>query len=158
MLIETTDRELIDWLMESLEGQDAPAPHEAEGICRAYRRQEPRYPLRAACIVRGAVGESAARAELAGYTRNVSRRGLGLLLPGVLNQGEVVEVEVTPEGHPSVFMTGMVRYCRYAGKGQHEVGLNLIAVRSERNQYGKEGMPEEMLNRLRECGQRERQY
>jgi hypothetical protein len=149
MLIETTDCELIDWLMESLEGQDAPAPHEAEGICRAYRRQEPRYPLRAGCSVRGAAGEPAVRAELAGYTRNVSRRGLGLLLPGVLNQGEVVEVEVTPEGHPPVFMTGVVRYCRYAGKGQHEVGLNLTAVRTDQTQYGREGMPEEMLARLR---------
>lgn len=149
MLVEAVERQTIDALIEELDAraaQDGFANGEGRWACR---RQEPRYPFRAACKVRGSSIDAAGPGSLTGQTRNVSRHGLGLLIRGVFSTGEVIEVQITPPGQPPVYMAGVVRYCRYAGNGYREIGMRLLAARPERILCGQAGMPKELLDRLR---------
>src|SRR5438105_4466351 len=95
---------------------------EAYWVCQ---RKHPRSVFRAGCIVYFFPQGSSTIASLHGRTRNLSRSGVGLLIRRVFRQGEPVEVEVVLPDRPSMYMAGMVTFCRYAGRGYHEIGVSL---------------------------------
>lgn len=94
----------------------------------ASRRRHPRHPFRVDCAVRYLVPDKEEVVCVPGRTRNLSRSGLAFLARRMFNRDEAVEVEVTPHGRPRTFMAGLVRFCRYAGQGYHEVGIELKTV------------------------------
>jgi hypothetical protein len=94
------------------------------------RRRHPRYPFRVDCTVRYLVSDKEEVVCMLGRTRNLSRSGLAFLARRMFNREEAVEVEVMPHGRQRAFMSGLVRFCRYAGQGYHEVGIELKAVGS----------------------------
>lgn len=154
MRMDTTGGETVEALIDAL---DADAAEAGEGhraapdpARRASRRQDPRYPFRATCLVRSPSACATGLPRLSGHTRNLSRYGLGLLVRGSFSTGDVVEVQIAPTGHEPVFMAGVVRFCRYAGRGYREIGVQLLATRSEPILSGQEGVPPELLAKLRE--------
>jgi hypothetical protein len=92
------------------------------------RRRHPRYPFRVDCVLHYLVTEEKEVVCVSGRTRNLSRGGLAFLARRMFNRDEAVEVEVTPHGRQRTFMAGLVRFCRYAGQGYYEVGIELKAV------------------------------
>ena len=88
-------------------------------------RDLPRHAFRTVCMVRFMSASTGTFFALKGRTRNLSRRGLSLLVRRVFTLGEPVEIELRPRGRPATFVTGLIRFCRYAGRGYHEVGVEL---------------------------------
>jgi hypothetical protein len=95
------------------------------------QRRHPRYAFRADCVVRFMPAGSFTVAAMPGRTRNLSRNGLGLLVGRVFTSGDPIEVEVTLPGQGTLFLAGRVRFCRYAGRGFHELGVLLKASSPE---------------------------
>lgn len=89
------------------------------------QRRHPRSPFRATCTVYFFPQASATVSSLPGRTRNLSRSGVGLLVRRVFRTGEPIEIEVSVLDRPSMFMAGVVTFCRYAGRGYHEIGVCL---------------------------------
>jgi len=116
----------LDYLLDELDvsGQHVEADWSS-------RRRHPRYPIRVDCSVHFLMSEEKEVVCVSGRTRNLSRSGLAFLARRMFNRHEIVEVEVTPRGRPRTFMAGQVRFCRYAGQGYHEVGIELKAVGSK---------------------------
>lgn len=132
MAIEALDCELLDGLLDELDVK-ARQQHVGERtddywVCQ---RRHPRYPFRAICMVRFLMPGSYTISELPGRTRNLSRNGLGLVVRRVFSSGEPIEVEVMLPNRPVMFMAGLVRFCRYAGRGYHEIGIQLKVARPE---------------------------
>jgi hypothetical protein len=95
---------------------------------KSVNRKHARHPFRAECTVRFFPADSDESRSMAARTRNLSRGGLGLIARRVFALGEPVEVELTLPERGMVYMAGLVRFCRYAGLGFHEIGLQLKAV------------------------------
>lgn len=129
MASELIDCSLLDGLIDELDikAQDQHVGERSEEYWVCQRRY-PRHPFRVVCKVRFPMPGSTTVTELPGRTRNLSRNGLGLLVRRVFTAGEVVEVEVLPPGHDPMYMAGVIRFCRYAGRGFHEVGIQLRAA------------------------------
>ncbi len=64
---------------------------------------------------------------------SANTRGIRSARPArfVFSPQEPIEVEVTLPGRPRMFMGGLVRFCRYAGRGYYELGIELKAAASE---------------------------
>ena len=148
MVIEAIDCEPIEGLIDEL---DAKAEDEHLLAPSQRRRQCPRYPFRAACTILSPSAGETNSAKLGGHTRNLSRGGLGLLVRGVFSTGTVLEIQVAPAGREPVFMAGVVRFCRYAGRGYREIGVELLAARPEPIRSRQAGVPSELLEELRSC-------
>jgi len=54
-----------------------------------------------------------------------------LLVRRVFAVGEALELEIHVPGRPKMYMAGLVTFCRYAGRGHHEVGVSLKAAQSK---------------------------
>lgn len=120
---------LLDDLLDKLDlnGQRLGTGSETEKRGNTQRR-ETRHPFRAPCCVRCFAPGSCTVNELAGRTRNLSRNGVGLLVRRMFNTDEPVEIEIHAAGKPPMFFAGLVRFCRYAGQGYHEIGVFLRAA------------------------------
>lgn len=129
---EVIDCEVLDDLLDELDikARDQHAGERSEEYW-ACQRRHPRHPFRVGCKARFLMPGSMALSMLPGHTRNLSRNGLGLLVRRVFVFGEPIEVEVLPPGRPPMFMAGVVRFCRYAGRGFHEIGVQLKAASAE---------------------------
>lgn len=88
-------------------------------------RRHKRYAYRVDCKVRIYCAGAERPIELPGRTRNLSCGGVGLLIRRVFVVNEPVEVEIPRRGQPTLFMVGLVRFCRYVGQGYHEIGVEL---------------------------------
>lgn len=132
MAVGTRDCELLDALLDELDirGRQQHAGERTDDYWVCQRRF-PRHPFRTICKVRFLNTGSFSIAELPGRTRNLSRNGLGLVVRRVFASGEVIEVEILPPNRPPMFMAGLVRFCRYAGRGYHEIGLQLKVASPE---------------------------
>lgn len=126
MEVDLDKAELLNTLLDEL---DLRAQQQQVGdrdddywVCR---RQHARHPFRAPCVVRFFQPGGSTIMELAGRTRNLSRNGLGLLVKRVFRTGEPMELEVHVPGKSTMFMAGLVAFCRYAGRAYHEIGLGL---------------------------------
>ena len=95
------------------------------------RRRHQRYPFRVGCTVRFVAPRGDCIASIPGRTRNLSRSGLGLLVRRLFTLDEPIEVDFSPSVCPHRVMAGLVRFCRYAGEGEYEVGLEFKAIASK---------------------------
>lgn len=89
------------------------------------RRRRPRYTFRTPCSVRFLPPGATKLSEWPGRTRNLSRSGLALLVRRAFSLGDAVEIELKLANQATMFMAGIVTFCRYAGGGYHEVGVGL---------------------------------
>lgn len=119
---------LLDELDAKAQRQHASERSDSYWVCQ---RRYPRHPFRAQCTVRFLPVGSATVSELPGRTRNLSRSGVGLLVRRVFGIGEAIELELKAPQRPKMYMAGLVTFCRYAGRGFHEVGVALKAAQSE---------------------------
>jgi PilZ domain len=96
------------------------------------QRQGTRHRFRCNCLVRFFASAAREIGALPGRTRNLSRRGVGLLVRRPFTDGEVIEMELgkRPSQAPT-FLAGEVRFCRYAGRGYYEVGVALKSAQNE---------------------------
>jgi len=144
------DCALLDGLIDELDVK-AQSQHVGERSDQYWvcQRRHPRHPFRVQCKVRFPMPGSTTVTELPGRTRNLSRNGIGLLVRRVFITGEVVEVEVLPPGRQPVHMAGVIRFCRYAGRGFHEVGIQLRAAGPEPIMSRNSSIPLGVLSWLR---------
>lgn len=91
-------------------------------------RRHPRHPFRSACLVHFFPQGSSSVGTMAGRTRNLSRSGLAVLVRRVFRSGEPIEVALTLPDRPPMYVAGITTFCRYAGRGYHEVGVSLRAA------------------------------
>lgn len=125
MSTQTVDHKALDRVLNELDVRAKETPQTDEDSYWVCQRRFPRYPFRANCTVRFLPAGSFSVTKLVGRTRNLSRTGLGFLIRRVFNSGDPVEVEVLFTDRPRVFMAGLARFCRYAGNGFYEVGMEL---------------------------------
>lgn len=132
MAIRTMDPQALNRLLDELDirskHSDGKTEQESYWVCQ---RHHPRHPFRADCKVRFLPTDSFSVAELPGRTRNLSRGGLGFLVSRVFALGDPIEVEVKLPDRRTMFLAGLTRFCRYAGRGYHEVGIVLKAASPE---------------------------
>ncbi|MEP0841689.1 MAG: PilZ domain-containing protein [Phycisphaerae bacterium] len=123
------DCQVIDSLIDELDVK-ASAHHLADQSASYWvcQRRHPRHPFRVPCRVRFLTPGVFTVKVLPGRTRNLSRSGIGLVVRRVFAVQEPIEVEVLAPGRPATFMAGVVRFCRYAGRGYHEIGVQLRAA------------------------------
>jgi len=119
---------LLDELETRAQQQHLKKHSDSEWSCQ---RKHARNPFRAACNVHFFAQSSFAVASLKGRTRNLSRSGVGLLVRRVFRVGEPLEVEILVPDRTPMYMAGLVTFCRYAGRGYHEVGVALRAAGSK---------------------------
>jgi len=132
MPVDTTDYQALDYLLDELDVRaQKHTAEDAEDAYWACQRKHPRHPFRVGCTVRFMPSGSKLVAAMAGRTRNLSRGGLAVLTRRVFSLGDPIEVEVTLPGRPKMFMAGLVCFCRYAGRGYYELGIELKAAASE---------------------------
>ena len=132
MPVDTPDDESISSFLDELEDR-ARQRYDAERrkdhwVCH---RRYPRHPFRAPCVARFLCKGSLDVTELPGRTRNLSRSGVGVLVRQVLAIGEALEVEVQAPNRLTMYVAGLVIFCRYAGRGYHEVGMSLKVAQSK---------------------------
>ncbi|GMU22915.1 MAG: hypothetical protein AMXMBFR13_29990 [Phycisphaerae bacterium] len=132
MPADTIDSEVLDTLIDELDlkSENAHCADRTDDYWVCQRRH-PRHPFRTTCRVRFFPVGSSAVSCLPGRTRNLSRNGVGLLVRRVFSMEEPIEVEISTPGRPKTFMAGLVRFCRYAGRGYHEIGVLLKAAGNE---------------------------
>ncbi len=121
--------EALNHLLDELELQSRrhrPSRH-AEGpwVCQ---RRHPRNAFRASCNVYFLLQGGSRVDCLPGRTRNLSRCGVGLLVRRVFRPGEPIEVEIVLPDRPSMYLAGLVMFCRDAGLGYCEIGVSLKTV------------------------------
>lgn len=119
----------INDLIVELDRQASLAPVPTGATRRRWvERRHARYPYRVKCILRVFSAGYEQPLEIPGRTRNLSRGGVGLLVRCVISVNEPAEVELTRGAGDTLYMAGMVRFCRYAGMGFHEIGIALKAA------------------------------
>lgn len=102
------------------------------------RRSKERRPFRTACEVWSLEKGTGLVRRQSGFTRNLSERGVGLLVKNAILKGAPVEVRIQPPGRAPVYLGGIVMWCRYASDQFHEVGVEL-KVRQERPIFSMDG-------------------
>ncbi len=116
----------LDCLLNQLDLQAEDPARGADGdedwSCSRYQS---RHPFRTACTLRFMSSSRGSVFALPGRTRNLSRKGVSLLVRRVFALGEPVEIELQLRDRPPMFMTGLVRFCRYTSRGYHEIGVEL---------------------------------
>lgn len=124
------ERSILEQVLKDLEAREARQLHMGEPATEYWegRRQYPRHTFRVNCVARFLVAGSDQMLVLPGWTRNLSRGGLGLLVKGLCVTGDPVEVELQLPGMPKTYMAGLVQVVRFAGHGYHETGVSLRAV------------------------------
>jgi hypothetical protein len=129
---DNPDDDSLNLLLDELEvrAREQHAGERSEGywVCQ---RKHPRSPFRAACVIHFFQQGSSAVTTLNGRSRNISRSGVGLLVRRVFRNGEPIEVELLVPGRARMHLGGLVTFCRYAGRGYHEVGVALKAAGSQ---------------------------
>ncbi len=94
------------------------------------QRNQKRKRFRVDCKVRFFLAGEGTITVFPGRTRNISQRGLGLVVRRCFLIDEPLEVEINVPTHPALFLYGQVRFCRYVGRGYHEVGILLKSAGS----------------------------
>jgi len=131
MSTDTIEYQTLDTLLDELDVRSQRRPKEQDDDYWVCNRKHPRHPFRAGCTVRFMPSGSGTVVALPGRSRNLSRNGLGIVVWWVFAPMEAIEVEVSLPERPRMFMAGLVRFCRYAGRGYYELGIELKAAASE---------------------------
>lgn len=90
------------------------------------RRRIPRKRLHVSCVVCFFGKSNFRTCTIGGKTRNISRRGMGILVRRSFYIGEPIEVWIQPQGRAPLHAAGLVRFCRYVVEGVFEVGIELM--------------------------------
>jgi len=126
MAMQAVDQHTLDTLLDQLDlGAQQACSGEEVGDKWSCHRKSPRHPFRARCTLRFLSGGFDQIAELPGRTRNLSRGGLAVLTRRVFQVGCPIEIEIHLSARPVLFVAGVVMFCRYAGRGYHELGISL---------------------------------
>ncbi len=152
MLTDWTKDEVLGSLLNELDtrAQMQNAARQADGEW-ASRRRDTRHPFRVPCKVRFFPTELSNTMEVEGRTRNLSRNGIGLLIRRMFAIGEPIEVEILTPRRPKMYVAGLVRFCRYVGRGCHEVGVGFKAASGDPLFSGNASKTQELLDWLREA-------
>jgi len=127
MAVRMIDSKQLSSLLDELDIRARHGSGNEEENSRVCQRQDPRHRFRVECTVRFLPAGSSTVDELPGRTRNLSRNGLALLVGRVFAPKDPVEVEVKLPDYPIRYLAGQVRFCRYVGRGFHEIGILLKA-------------------------------
>ncbi len=106
--------------------------NEAPSDRLATARKQERRDLMAPCMVISFVkGEDRLQFDR-GYLRNISTGGVGVLVNQPLARGEPVELAISKsaEEEPTLFVGGLVAFCRHIRDGFYDVGVQ-IAVQTK---------------------------
>jgi hypothetical protein len=131
MSVDKIDQQALDWLLDELDlygQQQQPGGSEDYWACQ---RRHARHPFRVGCTVYFFAADSPRLGKQRGRTRNVSRSGIALLVRRMFSVGDPVEIEASVPDRPGLYMAGLVSFCRYVGRGYHEVGVTLKQASSE---------------------------
>lgn len=132
MVVGEADCEAIEGLLDQLDVQ-AQQQHTGE-IAEDYwvcQRRHPRYRFRADCRVYFFPMGTSTLGSLPARARNLSCNGIGLVVRRPFTTGEPLEVEIQIPGRNTLYLAGLVAFCRYAGRGYHELGLRLRTASAE---------------------------
>lgn len=68
-----------------------------------------------------------------GYLRNISTGGVGVLVDRPLDRGEPVELAIGKSANeePSLFVGGLVAFCRHVRDGIYDIGLQIVVQTKE---------------------------
>lgn len=120
-------RELLNELLDTL---DDAGDEDGSTSSPSDRRLQLRRAFRTECAVMCFTPGMPMR-TLAGMTRNISFRGLSVLVPTQLYKGHPVEIRVDLPDQDPTHLAGVVVFCRKVRRGYHEVGLRLHAGGSQ---------------------------
>lgn len=95
------------------------------------RRTSERKDLRVGCVLFFFVRAPHTTAKVRAQTRNISRRGLGIIARKSFHGNEPIEVWIQPKDKPALYAAGLVRFCRYISDGYYEVGIELMSAGKE---------------------------
>ncbi|HSW47170.1 MAG TPA: PilZ domain-containing protein [Phycisphaerae bacterium] len=130
MLRDTVDYQALDTLLDELDTrarrQTTKSKEDSYWVCH---RKHPRHPFRSRCTIRFMPSGGVVVATT-GRTRNLCRNGIAVLVRRMFALGEPVEIEVTLPERSRMYMGGLARFCRYAGRGYYEIGIELKATAS----------------------------
>ncbi len=118
-----TRRQLADLLDELEKRARAQSPVNDSPDDWVNRRRSDRRPFRTSCTVACWDVSRQLPQNFEGRTRNLSHLGLSVLVPREYRIDEPVEVSFTLGGSEPLYMSGLVRFCRYAGQGYYEIGM-----------------------------------
>ncbi len=90
------------------------------------RRKLERKELHVSCVVQFFGKSNFRTCAIGGRTRNISRRGMGILVKRCFYVGEPIEVWIQPQDRSPLHAAGLVRFCRYVVDGIFEVGIELM--------------------------------
>ena len=126
MPTDTIDYEALDCLLDDLDvkAQSNPSSNKDDSYWVCQRRHQ-RHPFRVRCTIRYFAGGGSSISALQGRTRNLSRNGIALLVRRVFAHNEPIEVEINVPARARMYMAGLVTFCRYAGQGYYELGIQL---------------------------------
>jgi hypothetical protein len=89
------------------------------------RRVRPRRQFRTSCELWFFENGGRTIRQQSALTRNLSEQGIGLITRCLILQGVPVEVCIPVPRNPSVYLAGVVVFCRYTRRSFHEVGISL---------------------------------
>lgn len=98
----------------------------------ANRRNRDRLRLRANCIVRSISGNGVHVCSKEGRTRDVSRGGVGLLMPLAYATDTEIHVAIQLDDGKRVDMTGIVTYAKLVRHGWYLIGVKFGKVSDKR--------------------------
>lgn len=61
------------------------------------------------------------------YVRNISTGGVGILVARSLQPGQPLEIELSIPGKPTLYLAGLVAFCRHVEGAIHDVGVQLFS-------------------------------
>ena len=111
---------LLDSLDRATEGDDG-TPRQRN------RRVRLRRSFRTECTV-NCFPSGGPMETLAGVTRNISHRGVSLLVQAELICGQPVEVRIDLPDQEPTYVAGVVAFCRQVPDGYNEVGFQIQAA------------------------------
>jgi hypothetical protein len=126
MAMTAGDQHTLEVLLNQLDlgAQQAQSGEDAGDQWECHRKSS-RHPFRAKCTLRFVSGGFERVAALPGRTRNLSRGGLAVIVRRVFHIDDPIEIEIRLPTRPTLFLAGVVTFCRYAGQGYHELGVAL---------------------------------
>jgi hypothetical protein len=89
------------------------------------RRSGPRRPFRTPCEVYFLGSDGIQVHRHSAQTRNLSERGVGLLVRFEARRGTPIEIHIEVAGRPSMYLGGVVMGCRKTLQGFFEIGVQL---------------------------------
>lgn len=95
------------------------------------RRSGPRRPFRTSCQVWFLDSDGIQVHRRSAQTRNLSERGIGLLVGCEARRGTPIEIRIEAPGRPPTYLGGVVTGCRKTLQGFHEIGVQLRMQQKE---------------------------